>query len=96
MLEYLTKIGGGLFSGMEINQKNDTILYSINNKDLLKEKYIRVLTTDYLANGGDKMSFFKNKKQNKLGIKLRDAIITYCASKDTININLDKRISLNE
>ena len=96
MLEYLTKRGGEPFSGMEINQKNDTILYSINNKDLLKEKYIRVLTTDYLANGGDKMSFFKNKKQNQLGIKLRDAIITYCASKDTININLDKRISLNE
>ena len=24
---------------------------------------IRVLTSDYLANGGDKMIFFKNKKQ---------------------------------
>ena len=50
-----------------------------------------VLTTDYLANGGDKMHFFNNKHQNVLGVKMRDAIIQYCFEKDTIASQLDNR-----
>jgi len=50
-----------------------------------------VLTTDYLANGGDKMRFFKNKQQNVLGVKMRDAIVEYCIEKDTIASKLDNR-----
>mgnify|MGYP001315237568 CR=1 FL=1 len=50
-----------------------------------------VLTTDYLANGGDKMRFFNNKYQNVLGVKMRDAIIQYCSQKDTIATQLDNR-----
>ena len=62
----------------------------------IEETYkIRVLTSDYLANGGDKMNFFNNKEQYKVGIKLRDAIIYYCQSKDTISSNLDSRLILN-
>ena len=50
-----------------------------------------VLTTDYLANGGDKMRFFNNKHQNVLGVKMRDVIIRYCLEKDTIASQLDNR-----
>ena len=50
-----------------------------------------VLTTDYLANGGDKMRFFNYKHQNVLGVKMRDAIIQYCFEKDTIASQLDNR-----
>lgn len=50
-----------------------------------------VLTTDYLANGGDKMRFFNAKYQNILGIKMRDAIIQYCEATDTISSRLDNR-----
>ena len=50
-----------------------------------------VLTTDYLANGGDKMHFLNNKHQNVLGVKMRDAIIQYCFEKDTIASQLDNR-----
>ena len=53
-----------------------------------------MLTSDYLANGGDKMSFFKGKKQRKVGIKLRDAIINYCISKENISSKLDNRLSI--
>ena len=53
---------------------------------------IRVLTSDYLANGGDNMTFFRNKKQTKVGMKVRDAIINYCISKDTITSKIDNRI----
>tara|TARA_B100001094_G_scaffold120961_1_gene116709 strand:+ start:1304 stop:2104 length:801 start_codon:yes stop_codon:yes gene_type:complete len=60
----------------------------------IEETYkIRVLTSDYLANGGDKMSFFNNKNQFKLGLKIRDAIINYCKTEQTITSKLDRRIT---
>ena len=57
----------------------------------LNDSLFLVLTTDYLANGGDKMKFFKDKTQHKVGIKMRDALINYCIKKDSISSNLDKR-----
>lgn len=50
-----------------------------------------VLTSDYLANGGDKMKFFKGKKPQALGIKMRDAMISYCSLHDTLRSQLDNR-----
>ena len=58
----------------------------------LLPKKIRVITSDYLANGGDRMKFFNGKEQTKVGIKVRDAIINYCSSRDTIHSTLDNRI----
>ncbi len=57
----------------------------------LNDTLFLVLTTDYLANGGDKMKFFKDKTQHKVGIKMRDALINYCIKKDTISSKLDER-----
>ena len=57
----------------------------------LNDSLFLVLTTDYLANGGDKMKFFKYKTQHKVGIKMRDALINYCVKKDTISSKLDER-----
>jgi hypothetical protein len=57
----------------------------------LNDSLFLVLTTDYLANGGDKMKFFKDKIQHKVGIKMRDALINYCIKKDTISSSLDER-----
>lgn len=37
-----------------------------------------VVTTDYLANGGDNCSFFTKAKGELTHVKLRDAIISYC------------------
>ena len=58
----------------------------------LSNNNVKVLTSDYLANGGDKMSFFTGKKQELVGVKVRDAIINYCISKDTITSKIDNRI----
>ena len=92
LLQYITERGGEPFGGTHIIEKKDTIISDLNNKDK-----IRVLTSDYLANGGDNMSFFINKKQKKLGIKLRDAIIEHCKNIDTLNVKLDNRyITKNE
>ena len=97
LLQYIVKRGGEPFSGIKIIIDNNGQIISnswpVNFE--LGEK-VKVLTSDYLANGGDKMSFFKNKKQYKIGIKLRDAIIDYCSKKDTINITLDNRIKIQE
>lgn len=57
----------------------------------LNDSLFLVLTTDYLANGGDKMKFFKGKTQHKVGIKMRDVLINYCIKQDTISSNLDER-----
>ena len=86
LLQYITERGGEPFGGTNIIEKKDTIISDLNNKEK-----IRVLTSDYLANGGDNMSFFINKKQKKLGIKLRDAIIEYCQNIDTLDVKLDNR-----
>ena len=97
LLQYIVQRGGEPFSGIKliINNKGQMISNSWPVNFELGEK-VKVLTSDYLANGGDKMSFFKNKKQYKIGIKLRDAIIDYCSKKDTLNITLDNRIKIQE
>jgi 5'-nucleotidase len=97
LLEYLVSRGGEPFSGMNIvvteNEKtiNHTLFREI---DFSKGETIKVLTSDYLANGGDKMWFFKDKIQTKVEIKLRDVIINYCKSQKVISSKLDWRILL--
>ena len=39
------------------------------------------------------MSFFNNKNQFKVGLKIRDAIINYCKTEQTISSKLDGRIT---
>ena len=87
LLKYVTKREGEPVGGVNIVAKKDTIITEHNSKEI-----IRVLTTDYLANGGDNMKFFINKEQKKVGIKLRDAIIDYCIEKDTLDIQIDNRL----
>ena len=95
LLDYICKRGGEPFSGINITmtKEGDVIKYS-TPVDFKKGEKIKVLTSDYLANGGDKMSFFQGKEQIKVGIKLRDAIIDYCSKTDTIDAQLDNRIKV--
>ncbi|MDB0027126.1 5'-nucleotidase C-terminal domain-containing protein [Flavobacteriales bacterium] len=101
LVDYITKRGGEPFSGMTI--KASPKGYEIKEVsgmedffDFNKGDKIRVLTSDYLANGGDKMWFFKDKEQIKVGIKLRDAIIDHCSKSDTISSELDNRLIITE
>ena len=101
LVDYIIKRGGEPFSGMtlkasskgydieEISEMEDFFGFNKGDK-------IRVLTSDYLANGGDKMWFFKDKEQIKVGIKLRDAIIDHCSKSDTISSELDNRLIITE
>ncbi|MGV6862209.1 MAG: 5'-nucleotidase C-terminal domain-containing protein [Putridiphycobacter sp.] len=45
---------------------------------------VYVITSDYLANGGDKMNFFKGAPFFKTGILMRDALINYVKTVKTL------------
>jgi len=97
LLNYISKRGGEPFSGINIRMdKAGKILSNSWPVNFENGEKVRVLTSDYLADGGDKMSFFQNKEQKKVGIKIRDAIIDYCSNTDTIAISLDGRIQIIE
>lgn len=59
-----------------------------------------VLTTDYLANGGDQLSFFRGKPQRSLEVYFRDALIDYVTAltkaSQGVDAQLDGRIQLEE
>lgn len=95
LLNYITKKSGEPFSGVSItmDEKGNIINHSWP-VDFDNGEKLKVITSDYLANGGDKMSFFKDKEQIKVGMKLRDAIIDYCIKTDTIDVKLDDRIKI--
>lgn len=76
LIHYLNNVGGQPISGLKLDFSKtiDEILAQLKFGDTVK-----VLTTDYLAIGGDKMNFFLNPLKYELTeIKLRDAIIEYC------------------
>ena len=95
LLKYIASRGGEPFSGITITiDKDGNIIKNSWPVNFEKGELVRVLTSDYLANGGDKMWFFKGKEQHKVGFKLRDVIIDYCTKKDTIDVKLDNRIKI--
>ena len=67
----------------------------INNKPLENNATYFVLTSDYLQNGGDNMTFFKDPVSIiNLDYKFRNAIIDYFKETDTLKTNLDGRFRL--
>lgn len=65
----------------------------INQKPFDKKKTYKVLTSDYLQSGGDKMNFFANPIQlTKLDVKIRDAILIHFRKKDTLEGVIDNRV----
>ena len=93
LLKYIGNRGGEPFSGMTMTiNKDGRVIKNSWPVNFNEVDHLRMLTSDYLANGGDNMWFLKDKKQIKVGIKLRDAIIDYCKNTDTIDVQLDNRI----
>jgi len=79
LFDYLARINGMPIAGMSLvieNRKPTTM--QIGGKPLDVSRTYRVATSDYLAEGGDKMKFFLDPlKRDNLGHKLRDAIIEF-------------------
>tara|TARA_B100001564_G_C20661943_1_gene681951 strand:+ start:1005 stop:1709 length:705 start_codon:yes stop_codon:yes gene_type:complete len=91
MLMHIIQKGGEPISGVQVTATNKEILDYTPKFNFENKQKIKILTSDYLA---DKKDFFKNKKQIKVGIKLRDAIIQYCKKNDTIYAKLDERLKI--
>ena len=93
MIKHLISVGSQPFSGFKIyHTRSGKITFQEGEIFKSKATYT-ILTSDYLANGGDQMSFFlKATQKHPLQIKMRDAIIDYIKKKKNIHSELDKRI----
>lgn len=98
LFESLVENNGAPFSGATVKAKGKKITeLKIGGKDLDVTKIYKVVTSDYLAGGGDKYSFFSEPiKVDTMHYKLRDAIIDYIKEEtkkgNTIKAEIDGRI----
>ncbi len=101
LFEYLASSSVGMpVSGIKLTIKNSlphSIL--INGKIFDENRNYKILTSDYLAGGGDNMNFFLNPIQYEyVGMKVRDAIIEHMQVKhengEKISAKLDQRITI--
>lgn len=77
--------------------KNDLTVKRIlvNGKELEDDKTYYVATSDYLSNGGDNMTFFKESTEKyDLDYKIRNVLIDYFKKVDTLPVLNDEKIIL--
>lgn len=68
---------------------------NIHGKPFDRTKTYHVLTSDYLQSGGDRMDFFKDPiALYTLDYKVRDGIVDYFKSVDTLVSKIDNRVIL--
>ena len=98
LFDFIANKGGMPVAGMKMKIKNNMASdVTIGDKPFDITKSYTVVTSDYLAGGGDNMLFFaKAIKKKTIGKKLRDAIIEYLQDEskkgNTINVTKDGRI----
>ena len=98
LFELLVEHNGAPFAGAVVTGKAKKMTsLKINGQDFDVSKNYKVVTSDYLAGGGDSYSFFKDPiKVDTLNYKLRDAIIDYLVDEtkkgNTIKSRKDGRI----
>jgi len=82
LLDYIASTGGQPVGGLTMKIKaGKPADVMINGKSFDRTKNYRVLTSDYIAGGADGISSFKNPVSSKvLGLKIRDALISYIKS----------------
>jgi len=95
MVNYLQKAKRAHpISGMSITLNTDFELLEakIKGEAIDDDKTYYVATNDYLYNGGDNMSFFRQGDSlYKLDYKIRNVLIDYFKKVDTLNLNADDR-----
>ena len=87
---YLNKSGGEPIAGATLQNGSLTL----NSENSQAETFL-VITSDYLLNGGDKMTFFEKRvSDNSTGVLLRDAMISEAKSQGTLIWSEEERIKL--
>lgn len=94
MVNYIIVNGGVPFSGMRITSKQLALeSLSINNHPFDKNKQYTVVTSDYLALGGDKMTFFNNPVEIlHLKVLIRDLIIDYLKEMNHLGVSVHPKL----
>ncbi len=97
MLDYLKKVQGQPISGAKIDLSGDHHSIVINGREFDKESDVLIVTSDYLAGGGDKMEFFKGAKNSwNSGILMRDIYIEHIKKVGELKAYpVENRIKLN-
>jgi 2',3'-cyclic-nucleotide 2'-phosphodiesterase (5'-nucleotidase family) len=98
LLEYIVSKGGVPVSNLKMSLSADVATATIGGVLFNESQKYKVVTSDYLANGGDAMYIFaKNIRTELLQLKVRDAIIRCMENKNKKNLMLnpvaDGRIS---
>lgn len=99
LVNFIAKSGGQPIAGISIkitDKKPAQVM--IGGKAFDPARNYRVLTSDYIAGGGDGLNSFKDPLESKvLGLKVRDALIMYVKEKqaagEKISSKLDRRVS---
>ena len=79
IIEFIAAKGGVPVSGIKMGIRDkQAINPMINNQPFDINKNYTVVTSDYLANGGDNLAFMSDIKDKViLDLKIRDAIVNY-------------------
>lgn len=102
MCDMIARKGGIPVGGMRMTMKENFAKdITVQGKPFDPNREYWVVTSDYLANGGDNYIFFKNAKERKpMNVLLRDMIITYCshitAQGKTLTPYSDGRIQISK
>ncbi|MGI8893735.1 MAG: 5'-nucleotidase C-terminal domain-containing protein [Bacteroidia bacterium] len=94
LIEFIASKGGMPVSGIKMGiNDHKPVNVLINDEPFDVSKNYNVVTSDYLANGGDNLTFLASSKdRNYIGIKVRDAIIKYMEEKHKQGNRLDARL----
>ncbi len=85
-----------LSKNIQLTIENDSYNVLINGKTIKKDRTYFVATSNYLQKGGDGMIFFSEPESLfDSNFLIRDAIVDYFESKDTLRANLDDRVIIN-
>lgn len=100
LFDYLAGSSVGMpVSGLRIRITDEQVAdVKISGSEFDPSRHYKVLTSDYLAGGGDNMTFFLNPlNEEYLGLRIRDAIIRHLREQhkkgNMISSSLDGRIS---
>lgn len=95
LLQLIAAAGGWPVSGVRFRiDQNKAVDITINNQPLDTNKTYVLVTSDYVANGGDKTTMLKNPVSRKgLQFLVRDAILLYIQDKEQLNLMKDGRIT---
>ena len=85
-----------LSKNIQLTIENDSYNVLINGKTIKKHRTYFVATSNYLQKGGDGMIFFSEPESLfDSNFLIRDAIVDYFESKDTLRATLDDRVIIN-